>query len=123
MLIYTFKNMKQAILDTNFILTCIKQKIDFFEELKLLGIKPIIPKQVIRELQGLKKPEVELSIKILNKNKFKEIDIGKGHVDNRIMNYLKEHEDTFIATLDREIKKRTINSKIIIKEKKRLEII
>ena len=37
--------MKQALLDTNFILSCIRKKIDFFEEIRLMGIKIIIPEE------------------------------------------------------------------------------
>ena len=43
----------EALLDSNFLLTCIKQKIDFFEEIKLMGISIIIPKQVLNELKFL----------------------------------------------------------------------
>lgn len=114
--------MKQAILDTNFIISCIKQKIDFFEELKLLGIKILIPKQVINEL---KNNNAELALNLLGKekNSFELIDIGKGHVDKRIIEYAEKNPKVLIATLDREIKTRIQNNKILIKEKKRLEIV
>ncbi len=115
--------MKQAILDTNFILTCAKQKIDFFEELKLLGINPVVPKQVIREIEGIKKPEAELALKILDKNNFDKIDFGKGHVDDKIVNYLKDNKEILLATLDSALKNRVTNPKIVIRGKKRLEII
>ena len=47
--------MKYAILDTNFILTCVKQKIDFFEDIKLMGFQIVIPKQVINEIEKIPK--------------------------------------------------------------------
>jgi len=47
--------MKQAILDTNFILTCVKQKIDFFEWFNLNGIEILIPLEVINEIKKIKK--------------------------------------------------------------------
>lgn len=112
--------MKQVLLDTNFILTCINQKIDFFEDLELKGFKILIPKQVIRELKGIK--TAGLGLKILEKNSFEEIDIGKGHVDKRIKKFAKENKETAIATLDKELKKSLDNPKIIIREKKRLDI-
>ena len=63
--------MKQVILDTSFILTCVKQKIDFFEELKFMGVKVLIPRQVIRELKNMKTSDnAQLSLQILDKNKF-----------------------------------------------------
>ena len=58
--------MKQIILDSSFIITCIKQKIDFFEE--LVGEQIIIPKQVINEIKRL---DNQLALKLLEKNKFK----------------------------------------------------
>ena len=40
-------------MDSSFILTCVRQKIDFFEEIELKGIQILIPKQVIREIKGI----------------------------------------------------------------------
>ena len=116
--------MKQAILDTNFILTCAKQKIDFFEELYLMGISIIIPKEVIREIEKFKgkKAEADIALKILEKNKFDLIEIGKGHVDKKIIGYAKENPEVLVATLDKEMQDKISNKKIIIREKKRLEI-
>jgi len=114
--------MKQAILDTNFIMTCVNQKIDLFEELKLIGIGIIIPKEVIDEL---KKNQAKLALALLKKEKanFKSTIIGKGHVDKKIIAYAKENPSVLIATLDKEIKNKVSNNKIVIKEKKRLKII
>ena len=113
--------MVQVILDTNFILTCIKQKIDFFEE--LVGTQILIPEQVINEIKNLKNPNSKLALKLLEKNKFKKIDLGRGHVDKLIIRFAKENPKTIIATLDREIKNKTKNQKLIIRGKKKLEII
>jgi rRNA-processing protein FCF1 len=115
--------MKQIILDTNFILTCVKQKIDFFEEISLMGIQIIIPKQVIAEIQRLKTPNAQLALKLLEKNKFKKIDIGAGHVDKKIIQYLKDKPRIILATLDRELKSKVRNSKMVIRERKRLELV
>lgn len=117
--------MKFALLDTNFILTCIKQKIDFFEELKFIGLGILIPAQVIRELKNLKIQEAEFALKILEKNKndFKEIDIGNGHVDKKIKFFAEKNPEILVATLDKELQKKLKNKKIIIRGKKKLEII
>lgn len=115
--------MKQALLDTNFILSCIKQKIDFFEELKLMGIQILIPGQVIAEIQRLKNPNAQLALKLLEKNKFKKIDIGSGHVDKKIIQYLAGKPKIILATLDRELKNKIKNQKLVIREKKRLEVV
>ena len=114
--------MKQVLLDTNFILTCIKQKIDFFEEIYLMGIQIIIPKEVIAELKKLKQ---DLALRLLEKEKtkFKKISLKGKNVDNSIINYAKENPKIIIATLDRGIKTKIKSKKMIIRNKKKLEII
>lgn len=115
--------MKQIILDTSFILTCIRNKIDFFDE--LFGYEILIPKQVIKEIEGLSnsKTEAKLSLKLIKSNKPKTINIPGKNTDNAIINYAKENPDMIIATLDRGIKSKVKNSKLIIRNKKKLEII
>ena len=43
--------MLEVLIDTNFILECVSNKIDFFEELK--DFKILIPGEVIFELNGI----------------------------------------------------------------------
>ncbi len=120
--------MKKTILDTNFILTCVKQKIDFFEEIKLMGMQILIPNQVINEIKkienSMQKQEVRinarLALKILEKNKYKKIDLGKGHVDKKIINYVKNKKDIVVATLDKELKNKITNPKLIIRGRKKI---
>ncbi|MFQ5532071.1 MAG: PIN domain-containing protein [Candidatus Nanoarchaeia archaeon] len=117
----------EVLLDTSFILTCIKQKIDFLEGLLLMGYKSLIPNQVIKELEGLSKSNdnAKTALKILNSNKtyYKIINLEGKNTDNAIINYTKENPKTAIGTLDREIKKAVKNNKIVIRGKKRLEVI
>lgn len=112
--------MKQVLLDANFIISCVKQKIDFFEELPLMGFGIIIPDQVIAEIERLDNP---LALQLLKKNKFKKIDLGKGHVDKLIIQYARTKPKLIIATLDRELKNKITNQKLVIRGKKKLEII
>ena len=114
--------MKKVILDSSFIITCVRQKIDFFEQINLMGMQILIPKQVIREIKNLKNSAAKTSLKVLKKGKFKKIDLGKGKVDNLIINFAKKN-DVVVATLDREIKKKTQNNKLIIRGKKKLEVL
>ena len=99
-----------------------KQKIDFFEELYLMGIQILIPDNVITELKKLKKSS---AITLLEKEegKFKEIFLKGKIVDNSIINYAKENPDIIIATLDKDIQFKIRNRKMIIRGKKKLEII
>ena len=112
--------MKSALLDTNFILSCIKQKIDFFEELYLKGFQIIIPDKVIDELKKLKQTS---ALKLLEKNNFKEIILTGKNTDNSIINYENKNPDILIATLDKQLSDKLKNGKIIIRGKKKLEII
>ncbi|MEK6898429.1 MAG: PIN domain-containing protein [Nanoarchaeota archaeon] len=112
--------MKKILLDTNFILTCVKQKIDFFEELEMLGMKILIPDKVIKELRGLKK---ELALKLLNANNFETFKLDGKNTDRAIINFADENPEIIIATLDREIKREIKNPKMVIRGKKKLGII
>ena len=123
--------MKKIILDTNFILTCVKQKVDFFEYLEMQGFQILIPKEVIGEIEGIIeskkklrfKDDAKLSLKLLKNNSFKKINLNSKNVDKGIVKFAKENPNMVVATLDREIKRRTKNPKLVIREKKRLGII
>ena len=112
--------MKTVLLDTNFIITYIKQKIDFFEELYLEGYQIIIPDSDIKEIDKLNQSS---ALTLLKKNNFKKINpLGK-NVDNSIIKYARENPDVVIATLDKEIQKKIKNKKMIIRNRKKLEIL
>jgi len=124
----------KVLLDTNFIMTCVKQKIDFLDRLEFLGFGIIVPKQVIGELnkvyanknKRLKDRELaEVSLKVLdaNENRFICLDLGKKHVDKLIVKYAKEHPKLIVATLDSELKKKLKNSKMVIRNMKNLEVV
>jgi len=123
--------MKQAILDTNFILTCVKQKIDFFHDLELRGIKILIPKQVIKEIKNIAsskkklhfREDAKLSLKILDKNNFKQVNLKVGYVDKALIQFAQENKKIIVATLDKEIKNKIQTPKLVIRRKTRLEII
>lgn len=122
--------MKKVILDTNFILACVNQKIDFFEEIKFLGFKIIIPKPVIKELEGIaksdkkyhSKEDARLALKLLENNKFEKRGLDKGSVDAGIIKAAKADKELVLATLDRRINSIAKNHKLVIRGKKKLEI-
>ncbi len=122
--------MKEVLIDTNFILTCIRNKIDFFEEFYYSGLKPIIPKQVIWEIKNIPnsktklkfKQEAELALLILNKHSFESPELNGKIVDNAIINYAKQNPEIIIATLDKGIQNKIKNKKMILNRKK-LEIL
>lgn len=123
--------MKKVILDTSFILTCVKQKIDFFEYLEMQGFQILISNEVIKELEKIvvskKKLRVRddavLALKLLKSDSFKKVDLNSKNVDNGIVKFAKEEPSMVVGTLDSEIKRKAKNPKLVIREKKRLEVV
>ena len=115
--------MKKVILDTSFILTCVRQKIDFVDDIKLLGLVVLVPEEVVVEIGGLAKSKLEAEVALKIVSKLKKIKLGGKNVDAGIAKYAKLNSDVVVATLDREIKKSVGNKKLIIKGKRRLEIV
>lgn len=125
----------EIILDTNFIIECVKNKIDLFESLKeLFGVYTlIVPIQLYSELEKisndrkitLREREYALvSIELLKKYKTKSIDIKTPDVDSGIFNYIKKNSQIVTATLDKNLKKKISSNKnakfLLIKQKKYL---
>lgn len=123
--------MKKVVLDTSFILTAIRNKIDFLEEITFQGLYPIIPKQVIKELEKITKSkkklkfkdEAELALVLLKRSKLKKVDIKNNYVDKGLISYSKKHPEIIVATMDKELKQKIQNQKLVIRAKKKLEII
>lgn len=112
----------KIILDTNFIMSCVRQKIDFFDELLLMGFHIIIPKQVIDELIKLK---CSLELKLLEtyRERYQIVRFKKGYVDKGMVEFGKKHPKAVVATLDRELQDKLTNPIMIIRGKKQLEVI
>src|SRR3989344_2143584 len=119
-----------AILDTNFIVSSVKEKIDFVNGILFFGFRILVPIQVIKELEKLSnavrgqkvrdKQAARIGLEIIKNRKFKIIDLGINYVDKGIVSYAELHPDVTVATLDRELIKLP-NRKIIIRAKKKLE--
>jgi len=96
-----------------------------------MGFQILIPKQVLEEIEKIKnskkklkfREDAELASKILGKNDTKKVDIGDKYVDRGILKFAKKNPRAAIATLDREIKKKTKNKKVVIRQKKKLELL
>jgi len=120
--------MIKIILDTNFLVYCAKQKIDYAEEISNLmksGFELTAISLVVTELEKLAKEEKKLSdrdaakmaLKILNAGAVKIIPVEGDNADNEIV---KISGGNIVATLDRELKSKVERS-IIIREGKKLE--
>jgi rRNA-processing protein FCF1 len=121
--------MEKILLDTNFILSCIRNKIDFLEELQLSGRKILLPIQVIDELKNIAKKEkykfrkeAEFALKLIEKAPFEKIDLKNKYVDKGIRNFIIKNKSVIVATLDKELKRKK-NRNMVITRNKKIEII
>ncbi len=119
--------MADVILDTNFVVTCVKQKIDFFEEIKLMGFRILISEQVIEELEKLGYEEnlqdARTALKIIESHNFELLALERGSADKGIINYAKSHREVVVASLDKDLKASISNKKLVIMGKKKLEVV
>src|SRR3989344_3759086 len=101
----------EALLDTNFIISCILKKIDFVAELESMGFKTFLPREVFQELKDLKKDKmsredkgaIELALKLFSLKKVKKMTLGHNIVDDALIE--KGKKGFYIATLDNLIKR------------------
>lgn len=99
--------MKTILLDTNFIVSALKNKINLDFELDRVITEKYQKKIIDKTIDELKKLNTEhskLSIKILEKQKIKKIKSTTTNVDNEIVK--NSDKNTIVATLDNELKKR-----------------
>ncbi|MFH1359278.1 MAG: PIN domain-containing protein [archaeon] len=124
----------KVILDTNFIIYCSKEKLDYVEKLRNLlneDYDLVVPEQVIGELERLKvkakkgkdKDAADLGLKIIEKN-IKERGLKKvkpegKSVDDAIVNLAQEDKKNIVCTLDSEIRW-TLGRVILISKGKKL---
>ena len=115
-----------VILDTNFLIYCAKNKLDYVEELSGLineDFDLVVPLQVIRELEllrddkkkkvsGKDKASIGLALQLLDANKVKKVKVKGKTVDEGIINLSKEDKRNITCTLDREM--RNILGRVIL---------
>jgi rRNA-processing protein FCF1 len=111
--------MRKVILDTSFILTAVRQKVDFFEMIEGKGFQILIPDQVFKELKGL---GAELALKIVRSNKFKLVSFPGKDADSAILKFANKNPMAVVATLDAGLKKKLKNRKMIIRQRKKIEV-
>ncbi|HLF53578.1 MAG TPA: hypothetical protein VI544_00180, partial [Candidatus Nanoarchaeia archaeon] len=110
----------EVLLDTSFVISCIKKRIDFLDNLEEMGFKVLLPKEVFQEIKDLKlnsdiatRTAVGVALEILKKRKVKGVTIGNRSVDEGLIEFGKK--GAYIATLDSAIK-RSVPNKVIISE-------
>lgn len=109
----------EVILDANFIISCIRRKIDFVEELELLGFKILIPREVLQELKDVRlkvgrddKTAIDVALEVISKSKaVKKVGFGSGKVDEELIKYGKK--GIYIASLDSYVRRNVLNRVLI----------
>ncbi|MBM3230465.1 hypothetical protein FJZ22_02305 [Candidatus Pacearchaeota archaeon] len=105
----------EAILDTNFILACLRRNISFLDELEAQGFKPILAHEVFEELKDLRQTAtlsdrvaLDLAFALFEKRKVHKMTLGHHKVDEGLI--IKGKKGAYIATLDAGIRRVVPNS-------------
>jgi len=115
--------MKRIVLDTNFLVSCINAKIDFFLELTRIcdfTFQIYVLDKTLDELEKIAESNskdglaAKTSLALLKDRA--EIIKSEDNVDDSLISMA--DENTIIATLDKELQKRISYQKIIIKQRK-----
>jgi rRNA-processing protein FCF1 len=122
--------MAKVVLDTNFILYCIANKVDFYEELLMKGHSVLIPKEVVEEIRRLRdsskalrfREQAELALKLIASQDYEEISAPGKYVDKGLKKYCEDHPLAVLATMDKELKKAVKNRKMVLRGRKKLEL-
>jgi len=105
----------KVILDTNFLIYCAKEKLDYVEEINNLlneDFELVVPMQVVEELERLRikakkgkdKAACDLALQLLEANKVKRVEVKGRNVDDGIVNLSESDKKNIVATLDREMR-------------------
>jgi rRNA-processing protein FCF1 len=120
--------MKKVILDTNFILACIKEKIDFIEFFQMRGLEIFVPDKVLFELKrislekkGALRLRASFGLEFIQKMNFKIISIEGRYVDSALVNHLKENPEDYLATIDLNLRRKVKNKIFILRSKNKIE--
>lgn len=116
-------------MDANFVISCIKKRIDFIEQLHGLGFKIAVPREVLEELKDLRNKQsvsrdgkvvLDVALELLARKDIKKMRLGTGSVDKGLIK--KGKEGVYIASLDRAIKREVFNRVIIFDSRKSVGI-
>jgi len=124
----------EILLDTNFILTSVKQKVDFFSlanEQFDEKITWIVPFEVIEELKRLSnrkgerdidKISAQIGLEMIKVISPQIVSIKNKNVDEGIRNYV-VGKDIVLATMDKELKEKVKNKILTICDVKSIKLI
>jgi rRNA-processing protein FCF1 len=110
----------EVLLDSSFIISCIRKRIDFLEQLSEQGFVVKVPKEVVQEMKDLRKKNrtshddriaIDVAMGMFEERKVKKMSVGGKNVDEGLIE--KGKEGYYIATLDSGIKNK-VDNKIVI---------
>lgn len=116
----------KVLIDTNFLLACVKKKVHVFEYLGENFSEILIPRGVIDELVRIAQDggprdrvSAEVALKLMPISEAKILPLP-GYVDQQIIDYVYERRGIVVATLDRKLQ-RVLSSKaklLLLRNKK-----
>lgn len=124
----------EILLDTNFILTCVKQKIDFVNfanEIINEKIEWIIPFEVVGELTNLStrknvsgkdKDSAKLALFFIENIKYESMRVNNKNVDQGILDFARG-KNIVLATMDKKLKNDFGGRILTIRDLRGLELI
>lgn len=115
----------EVLLDSSFIISCVKKKIDFLAQLEEQGFSVRLPHEVFEELKDVRltsrraeREAIDIAFALFEKAGVKKMKLGKKRVDEGLID--KGKQGIYIATLDREIKRAIPNAVVIFDAEKRV---
>ncbi len=120
----------EVILDSSFIISCIKKNIDFVSQLEEQGFKILLAHEILDELKDLRKSNrvshddrvsIDLALEMFSNKKFKKTKLGHYSVDDGLIKRGKE--GIYIASLDKVIKREVPNKVVIFDSTKSVGVV
>lgn len=114
----------EVLLDSSFIISCIRKRIDFLSQLEEQGFRVKVPREVLQEMKDLKKKSktsrvdrvaIDVALQLIEQRKVKKMSFGDGRVDDYLI--ARGNEGAYIATLDAGIKNKIPNKIVIFSSK------
>jgi len=100
----------KVILDSNFIISCVKRNIPFIDQLQEKGFEILLAREIMQELKDLRfkvahdeRAAIDLGVEMITKAKLKKISLSHDKVDLGLIQ--KGKKGYYIATLDAAIKR------------------
>ena len=109
----------EAILDSSFIISCMKRRIDFLSQLEEQGFRVVLPREVFQELKDLRlkvkhdeRAAIDAAFELFVLRKVKKATLGHEIVDRGLI--AKGKRGAYIATLDAAIKRQVPNRILVL---------